>query len=83
MTKEEMELYKKLQAKVKDAKKDSKELVSKVMEPIFTAVNIDDIFNAITLSGGERISKTAKLEDGRKLNLCFRDVTHLGKKDSE
>lgn len=83
LTKEELELFKKLQSKVKAAKEQGKELVIGIFKPIFEGMDIDKVFNAISLNGGERISKTIKLDDGRKLNLCFRDVTNLGKKDDE
>jgi hypothetical protein len=83
LTTEELELFKKLQHKVKAAKEQGKELVTNIFKPIFEATEIDKVFNAISLNGGERISKTIKLDDGRKLNLCFRDVTNLGKKDDE
>jgi hypothetical protein len=76
---EELELYKKLQKKVKNAKSQSKELANGIIIPIFEGIDIEATFNAIALSGGERISKTIKLEDGRKLNLCFRDMTNIGK----
>lgn len=83
LTSEELELFKKLQQKVKAAKEQGKELVTSLFKPIFEHTDIDKVFNAISLNGGERISKTIKLDDGRKLNLCFRDVTNLGKKDDE
>lgn len=83
LTTDELELFKKLQAKVKAAKEQGKEIITSLFKPIFEHTDIDKVFNAIALNGGERISKTIKLDDGRKLNLCFRDVTNLGKKDDE
>jgi hypothetical protein len=83
ITRDEIEQFKLLQKKIKDAKSQSKEMVEKIMNPAFNSIDIDAVFEAIALSGGERISRTIKTDDGRKLNLCFRDVTNLGKKDSK
>jgi Icc-related predicted phosphoesterase len=80
---EELELYKKLQQKVKAAKEQGKELTNTIFEPLFASLDIEKTFSAIALHGGERISKTIKLEDGRKLNLCFRDMTNIGKDKDE
>jgi hypothetical protein len=83
VTPDELEAFKKLQKKVKAAKKQSKEMTNGLLQPIMENADIDGIFNAIALTGGERISLTTRLPDGRKLNLCFRDMTNVGKKDDE
>jgi len=83
ISQEELELYKKLQQKVKQAKEQGKEMTNNIFKPLFESLDIEKTFSAIALHGGERISKTIKLDDGRKLNLCFRDMTNLGKDKDE